>query len=223
MRCEGGSAFARNFRHVITALRSSRDSVDKIRKIQRLLDCPDRVVLTGREELSRIADSDPADGKGGMGSNTGTDVDDSVDLDLRSDREVSAVQNGGSCGHKHGLFQGAANKVAIRSDQTMGADGRGMPVRGTDYGIFHDDALCAETERSAFRDDASTKHDSAARTNLDIAADGRSRRDVGGAIDLGPLVQMSEYHRTRVPLEKAIRCVVEDRVTRARGRIRWTL
>jgi hypothetical protein len=90
----------------------------------------------------------------------------------------------------------------------MGADGCGMPVRGTDYGIFHDDALCAETERSAFRDDANTKHDSAARTNLDIAADGRIRRDIGGAINLRPLVQMSEYHRTRVPLEKGnpMRC-----------------
>jgi hypothetical protein len=70
-----------------------------------------------------------------------------------------------------------ADEAVVAYDQRMG-------TRTAKNGVLHDDALSPDGNGSTLRDDLGAKHDSATRTNRNVSAYDRIRRDPGRRINI---------------------------------------
>lgn len=68
-------------------------TVNMQRKVQRLLDAPDFLMLVGRQNLYGIAYGHPADGHSGSGRKMRPQVDDAVDPDLCASTKSRTVKD----------------------------------------------------------------------------------------------------------------------------------
>src|SRR5262249_26378649 len=62
-------------------------------------------------------------------------------------------------------------------------------------GVLHDDALAANLDGAALCDDLSAEHDSCARPDGDVSADGGVGSDERSGVDDGRLAQVFDEHR----------------------------
>src|SRR6266436_7912898 len=105
---EGAGVAAGQLGHDGLALRSALQAEDGAGEVERLLHCPDVLVLVWWKNLRGIAYGDPTDGHRGSRRHGRIHMHDAVDPHFGAGAETRPVEDARACGDEDGIFHGAA-------------------------------------------------------------------------------------------------------------------
>src|SRR5438552_15521812 len=88
--------------------------------------------------------------------------------------------------------------MSIGSNEEMIGDSGEVKRCASDHSVLQHDAMGANLNRTAFRDDTCAEHDSTVGADPDVSADGGSRRNVCGWVKNGSLTVVREYHSNKL-------------------------
>src|SRR5262249_17898713 len=108
-------------------------------------------------------------------------VDRGVDSNFATPPKRGAVEDRGTGGHEHLVFQGRTGNMGAWPDRAVIPDRTGMLGASPDHRVFHDDPVAPDPDgATSFADEAGAVQDALARSDRDGAAQGRIRRALTG-------------------------------------------
>src|SRR3954449_3694572 len=118
-----------------------------------------------------------------MLQDTRTQMDHRVYANLNLESEMSAVKHARPCCYENAVSQCASNNMSMGADQARSANRCWVSIGTPDDGVFHDDAVFAQFQWFPLGDYASSKHNTAARSDGYVATQGRVGRHISGGIN----------------------------------------
>ena len=108
--------------------------------------------------------------------------------------EARPVEHDGSGGDAGVTLHHAAGQRRVRADEDVVAEPGGVLRHTADDGVLHDHAMGADLDGPALRGDDRAEQHPAVRADRHIAAQHRSRSDVGRVRDLWALEPVAHEH-----------------------------
>jgi len=88
--------------------------------------------------------------------------------------------------------------MGVGTDKAVGGDAQRVGGRAAQNGVLHDDALAANLDGAALRDDLSAEHDSGARPDGDVSTNDRVWSDERCGVNDGRFAQVFDEHGAMV-------------------------
>src|SRR5437660_1139040 len=119
MSPQGSRVPPRHLRHDSLALLCPLQTEDRLWEVQRLLDCPDPVMIGRWQSLRRVAHRNPTNRHSGIRWYDRLQVNDAVDPHLRSGTDAGSVEDGGPGGEERVVLDSAPGEVRAWSDEDV--------------------------------------------------------------------------------------------------------